>query len=236
VNLVGYLRVSTIEQAEHGYGLEAQRAAITAAAANLGHTVAHWVSDDGLSGALPAEKRPGLSEALTLIADGEAGGLMVRDLDRLARAVTVQEAVLASIWQTDGAEVFTSNGIVARDDPDDPMRTAFREIAAVFSGLERRMIAKRLRDGRRVKASRGGHEMGAPPYGWRCEKRHPGNPDGKLVPDSGEQAALARMRELHGLGLSTRAIASALTDEGFPTKRGGRWASATVTRILARVR
>lgn len=79
-----------------------------------------------------------------------------------------------------------------------------------------------------------GHEMGAPPYGWRCEKRHPGNPDGKLVPDSGEQAALARMRELHGLGLSTRAIAAALTDEGYPTKRGGRWASATVTRILAR--
>jgi len=35
-------------------------------------------------------------------------------------------------------------------------------------------------------------------------------------------------------GASTREIAAVLADEGFPTKRGGAWLSATVARILAR--
>ena len=42
------------------------------------------------------------------------------------------------------------------------------------------------------------------------------------------------MRELRATGASTRQIADALTAEGYPTKRGGRWASATVAGILTR--
>lgn len=234
MRLVAYLRVSTIEQAEHGYGLAAQRAAIKAAVRTSGHRIVRWLADEGLSGALPAEQRPHLSEALDLIAAGKADGLIVRDLDRLARAVTVQEAVLAAIWQSAGAEVFTGTGPVPRDDPDDPMRTAFREMAAVFAGLERRLISKRLRDGRKAKAAAGGHATGAVPFGWRSEKRSADNPHGRLVAVPAEQKALARMMEMCALGASSRQIAAVLTAEGHPTKRGGRWASATVTRIIAR--
>lgn len=237
MKLVGYLRVSTIEQAEHGFGLDAQRAAIKAAAKAGGHRVMKWVADEGLSGALDADARPGLTEALDLINAGTADGLIVRDLDRLARSVTVQEAVLAAVWTGTDAEVFTSTGPVPRDDPDDPMRTAYREMTAVFSGLERRMIAKRLRDGRKAKAAKGGWAAGRTPFGYRSEKkgeRGPNNPHGKLVPVAAEQAALTRMLELSEKGASSRAIAAALTAEGFATKRGGRWQSATVTRILAR--
>lgn len=236
MKLVAYLRVSTIEQAEHGYGLAAQRAAIKAAVRTAGHRIVRWIADEGLSGALTAEHRPGLSEALDLIAAGKADGLIVRDLDRLARAVTVQEAVLATIWQNPAAEVFTGTGPVPRDDPDDPMRTAFREMAAVFAGLERRLIAKRLRDGRKTKAAAGGHATGSTPFGWRSEKRNANNPNGRLVAVPAEQKALARMLELHKAGASSREIAAVLTEEGHATKRGGQWASATVTRIIARRR
>ncbi|MDO3087210.1 recombinase family protein [Mycobacteroides abscessus subsp. abscessus] len=232
--LVAYLRVSTIEQAEHGYGLSAQRTAIRAATKSAGHRIVAWHADEGVSGARGPDDRLGLTEALDLIASRKADGLIVRDLDRLARAVTVQEAVLATIWTDPAAEVFTATGIVPRDDPDDPMRTAFREMAAVFAGLERRMIAKRLRDGRRAKAAAGGHSIGATPYGWKSAKRSPTNPNGALMPVPAEQAALRRMAELHADGASTHQIAATLTAEGHPTKRGGRWASATVARILSR--
>lgn len=234
MKLVAYLRVSTIEQAEHGYGLTAQRTAIRAAAKAGGHRIVDTKADEGLSGALGPDERPGLTEALDLISSGKADGLIVRDLDRLARSVTVQEAVLATLWQTAGVEVFTSTGPVPRDDPDDPMRTAFREMAAVFAGLERRMIAKRLRDGRKAKAAAGGHATGAVPYGWRSEKRSPENPHGKLVAVPAEQRSLARILELHREGSSSREIAAVLIAEGHPTKRGGQWASATITRIIAR--
>ena len=74
---------------------------------------------------------------------------------RLARALTVQEAALAIAWQA-GGRVFTADtGEVLRDDPDDPMRTALRQVVGGVAELDRRMVVKRLRDGRAAKASTG---------------------------------------------------------------------------------
>jgi len=236
MKLVAYLRVSTIEQADRGYGLDVQREAIRKAAKSLGAKVVAWTADEGKSGALDASNRQGLLDALTLIRDGKANGLIVRDLDRLARAVSVQEAVLAEVWGTKSRAVFTSvpPQEVPRDDPDDPMRTAMRQMRGVFYELDRRLIAKRLRDGRNAKAAKGGHPTGSPPYGWRVDKPNQSNPHGALVPEPAEQAALVRMSELKGGDYSTRQIARVLAAEGHPTKRGGRWTSPVVARILAR--
>ena len=234
--LVAYLRVSTIEQAAHGFGLDSQRAAIRSAAKALDSRVVAWCADEGKSGVLGVDARPGLAEVLAMIDNGDAEGLIVRDLDRLAREITVQEAVIGHVWLLDHAAVFTSvpPQEVPRDDPDDPMRTAMRKMAGVFGELERMLVAKRLRDGRRAKAAAGGHATGSTPYGWRSAKRSSENPAGALVPVPIEQTALTRMTELREAGESTRRIAAKLTAEGHPTKRGGTWSSATVSRILAR--
>jgi len=114
-------------------------------------------------------------------------------------------------------------GEVLRDDPDDPMRTAMRQMVGVFAELDRRITIKRLRDGRVAKAASGGHANGAYPYGSAA-----------LGPIPAEQAALARMLALRASCASTYAIAATLTAEGHPTKRGGTWSSASVSRILAR--
>jgi DNA invertase Pin-like site-specific DNA recombinase len=235
MKLVGYLRVSTIEQAEHGFGLDMQDAAISSAAKKLGARVVATYRDEGRSGTLDAADRPGLTDALALLRTGHADGLIVRDLDRLARAVSVQEAVLAEVWGNNGAAVFTSipPQEVARDDPDDPMRTAMRQMAGVFNELNRRLIVKQLRDGRTTKAAKGGHATGSPPYGWRTDKDGE-TPNGALVPVPEEQTALARMRQLSAKGAPLQAIAATLTAEGHPTKRGGTWSAATVMRILKR--
>lgn len=236
IRLVAYLRVSTIEQAEHGYGLAAQKAAIRSAAKQIGARIVAWCSDEGMSGTREATDRPGLTEALGLVRTGRADGLIVRDLDRLARKVSVQEPILAEVWRNTGASVYTASPTeeVHRDDPDDPMRTAMREMAGVFAGLERGLIVKRLRDGRKTKAANGGHINGPAPYGYRTAKKGPDNPHGALVPVPAEQKALQVMRSLAGQGLSTHEIAEILTTEGHPTKRGGKWCSATVARILKR--
>lgn len=234
--LVAYVRVSTIEQAEHGYGIAAQQAAIRSAAKQLDSRIVAWCIDEGKSGTLDATNRPGLTEALGLVRTGRADGLIVRDLDRLARKVSVQEPILAEVWRNAGASVYTASPAeeLQRDDPDDPMRTAMREMAGVFAGLERGLIVKRLRDGRRTKASNGGHVNGPAPYGYRTAPKGPNNPHGALVPVPAEQKALRVMRSLSDKGLSAHDIAEILTAEQHPTKRGGKWCSATVARILKR--
>jgi DNA invertase Pin-like site-specific DNA recombinase len=234
MRLVGYVRVSSIEQI-NGYGLDAQKAAIRPAAKKLGATlVREWCEDAGLSGTLDENDRPGLACALAKVKSGEVDGIIVKDLDRIARAVTVQEAFLAAVWAADGRVFLASGEEVPRDDPDDPMRTAMRQMMAVFSELERRTIVKRLRDGRRAKRAAGGHSEGAPSFGWAAEGRSADNPHGALVVDQAERRAVELMRELHAEGRSLRQICDRLTAEGVPTKRGGRWQPNTVRRILDR--
>jgi DNA invertase Pin-like site-specific DNA recombinase len=68
---VGYVRVSTEDQARSGLGLEDQRAAIKAAAERLRLQLIGIHADEGLSGGLEASERPGLMAALGELKRGD---------------------------------------------------------------------------------------------------------------------------------------------------------------------
>lgn len=226
--LVGYIRVSTSTQVREGLGLDVQEEQLQAWATDEGHKIADIFSDEGVSGTLDAHERPGLTDALAAIEEGHAAGLLVARLDRLARTLTVQEAVLSHTWRHGGTVFSVDVGEVLADDPDDPMRTALRQMQGVMAQLDRAMIAKRLRDGRRMAVERGGFGGGTPQYGMRSE-------GGALVPDDVEQRALVLVAELHLQGRSLREIAKALTVAGHQPKRSSTWHPYTVSKIVARL-
>jgi DNA invertase Pin-like site-specific DNA recombinase len=75
----------------------------------------------------------------------------------------VPEAALAIAWQA-GGRVFTADtGEVLRDDSDDPMRTALRQVVGLFAELDQWMVVKRRRDGRAAKAGTGRKVTGSLP-------------------------------------------------------------------------
>lgn len=237
MKLAAYLRVSTDLQAERGLGLDVQERGIKAWAKKEGHQIVLWARDEGLSGSNGVDTRVGLLDALAALTDsrqpasrrtGVAEGVVVYRLDRLARALTIQETTLATIWAMGASAYSVDIGEVAKDDPDDPMKTALRQMIGVFAELERGMINARLRSGRKLKAERGGYAgYGSPALGYRAEGR-------ELVADEREQAALERIRQLHGEGRSLREIAATLTAEGYKPKRSDRWHPETLKRIIAR--
>lgn len=229
MRVVGYVRVSTDRQAEQGLGPEIQERAIRAWAKTNGHRVVDVLSDLGVSGSNGLGSRVGLADALELVRDGKAAGIVVAKIDRLARDLIVQEQILAETRRL-GGDVFSCSPAEAgylADDPDDPSRKLIRQVLGAVSEYERSMVALRLRMGRRRKAERGGFAFGAPPFGWRAEGR-------ELVPVPAEQAVLRRIAELHENGLSLRAIADTLTDEGHRPKRGERWHPQTLRKIIDR--
>lgn len=233
MRIAAYIRVSTDRQAEDGWGLEVQRSCIQKWAAENGHSIIRWCSDEGVSGTVDALDREGLGCVLAAIEGGLADGLVVARLDRLARRLHVQEAALAHVWRSGGKVFSVDGGEVLCDDPEDPMRTAMRQMIGVFGELERSMIAKRMREGRRAKAQAGGFAYGAPPFGFRAEGR-------ELVPDPAEQRVLEEIQSLRAGGSSFQAIADQLNADGIPTKRGtstaaSRWHRASVRRALERV-
>jgi DNA invertase Pin-like site-specific DNA recombinase len=225
--VIGYVRVSTDRQAEEGGGLDVQRQAIRAWARSEGHRLVAIAADEGVSGTLA--DRVGLGEALAAIGAGEARGLVVARLDRLARDLVVQEQVLAHIWGL-GASVSScapGEDAYLADDPADPSRRLVRHLLGAVADYERSIITLRLMAGRRRKVERGGFAGGTPPYGRRAEDR-------ELVADVDEGAALARIRQLADQGASLRSIAAVLTAEGHRPRRGGRWHPEVLRRIVAR--
>jgi DNA invertase Pin-like site-specific DNA recombinase len=115
------------------------------------------------------------------------------------------------------------------DDPDDPMRTAMRQMMGVFSQLERSMLTARMRAGRQMKADKGGYAFGAPPLGYEAH-------DGALIRKEEEQATVHRIMSLRGEGRSLREIARVLADEGHAPKRSNRWHPQTLAAIIERQR
>ena len=230
MRLVAYLRVSSEGQVD-GYGLNVQEAAVRSWARAHRHRIVA-VYRDVASGATDAVDRPGLSAALLALEHPpEAEGLVVARLDRLARALTVQEAALAVAWRAGGRVFAADVGEILRDDPDDPMRTALRQVVGVFAELDRRMVVKRLRDGRAAKAATGRHANGAYPFGYRGAGR---GRDRNRAPEPAEGAAVARLLELRRLGYSTRAIAAMLDAEGHKPRRAESWSSMMVSVIARR--
>lgn len=222
--VVGYVRVSTGSQID-GFGLEVQEAAIRANCEKFGQELVDFHSDEGMSGKLEAYDRPGLSAALLDVKRG--CDLIVHRLDRLARTLTLQEAVLKVVWDAGGTVFAADVGVIHQDDPDDPMRTFVRQVMGAVSELERSLIVKRLRDGREAKRLAGGYSGGAPGYGYAAV-------DGCLVAIPEEQAVLRHIEQLRGEGQSIRGIAADLDSRGIPGPKGGRWGTSAVHRIVSR--
>ena len=229
MKLAGYLRVSTESQMD-GFGLNVQEKAVRSWCRANGHKLVALHTDAGISGAKDAADRPGLSAALYDIEKRTAEGLVVPRLDRLARAVTVQEATLALVWRYGGSMFAVDGGEVLRDDPDDPMRTAMREMAGVFAGLERRMIVKRMRDGRKAKAEAGRHAVGQYAYGLHGEGK---GRERDAAPNPAEVDAVTEIVRRRKAKESYREIAAALDAAGLKPRRADRW-SAMAVRSVAR--
>src|SRR5215207_10258929 len=79
---VGYIRVSTEEQAERGHGLEGQDRAVRAFAESQGYDLLEVVRDAGVSGATRPSERDGFRGALALAAERAVSVLIVWKFDR----------------------------------------------------------------------------------------------------------------------------------------------------------
>lgn len=203
---VGYVRVSTAEQADSGAGLAAQRATIEAEAARRGWTVAETYEDTAASGKSLAG-RPALAEALAALDRGEAAGLVVAKLDRLSRSVGDAADLLDRAQRGGWALVACDLGV----DTSTPAGEAMANVMATFAQLERRLIGQRTRDALAVRRAQG-VQLGRP-------RTLPADVVDRIVAD-----------RVAGLGWS--AIGRALDAENVPTAQGGaRWYPATVRAV-----
>lgn len=201
--MIGYVRVSTAEQAESGLGLADQERVVRDECERRGWRMTRLIRDAGQSA--KTLDRPGLQTALEAVADGKADGIVAAKLDRLSRSVIDFAELLDWADRLDAT-------IVALDLQVDTSTAGGRLVANVISAVaewEREVIGERTSAGMAIKRSQG-------------------EPISR--PSVADLPALtARIRELREGGWTLQRIADELNIDGVPTLRGGKeWRPSSV--------
>jgi len=221
---IGYLRVSTEEQATTGVSLAAQEERIRAYCAAAGLELAGIIREEGVSGSRPLALRPAGGELVRALAKGDASQVIALKLDRLFRdAADALEQTRA--WDRKGIALHLLDLGGQTINTASPMGRMFLTMMAGFAELERNLTAERTAAALAHKKAHG--EAYSPtPYGFDRE-------GSRLIENPQEQATLARIHGLRVAGDSLRAIARLLNTEGTAAKRGGQWYASTVAKVLA---
>jgi DNA invertase Pin-like site-specific DNA recombinase len=211
-----YLRVSTDKQGERGYGLDAQRKAITDYL-NGGswELLGEFVE---IESGRRSDNRPELAKALAACKRQRAK-LVIAKLDRLSRNV----AFIATLM--DGKVDF-----VCCDFPSANRLTL--HILAAVAEHERDMISDRTKAGLAAAKARGVRLGNRRNLGEAQAKAARSN---KAAADAFAARVLPLIHDIQKTGAtSLHAIAAALAARGVPTARGGQWTPVQVSAILRR--
>jgi DNA invertase Pin-like site-specific DNA recombinase len=209
--IVAYYRVSTQKQGKSGLGLEAQRKAVAAYAAQHGLEVAEEFTEvETGKGADALERRPVFAETLRKAKKLRAP-IVVAKLDRLSRDV----AFIATLMSKK-IDFVTA---------DDPTKSPFMlHIKAAVAEEERRLISLRTREALAAAKERGvvlGNQKQA---------------DANKAAAAARDAGLIDILTEIGWEQPYKDIAEQLTERRVPTPRGGdTWNAMTVMRMLKRL-
>ena len=205
---IGYIRVSTDQQGERGYGLDAQTEKIREEATRRGWDLHHIYVD--VASGRTTKRRPQYAQAVRVLSSGKADVLVVAKLDRLSRSSLDFAGLMAQAsrdgWSIDALDVGIDTSTINGE--------LIATLLIALAQWERRLIGERTELALRQVKIRG-TKLGRPTV---------------VTPE-----ALAIIRAMRGSGSSYRQVARALNDAGIPTAQGGReWYASTVRAIEQR--
>lgn len=214
----GYIRVSGKGQIE-GDGFERQEEAIKAYAAAHGIELIQVYREEGISGTV--ENRPALAAMMVSLEKNGHGVKMVivEKLDRLARDLMVQEAIVHDLKRggfklesaLEGADLLEN----------DPSRKLMRQVFGAFAEYDKSMTVEKLRAARmRIREREG-----------KCEGRKSTR---EAAPELLEEVRRLRRTKPGQKQMSYAAIAAKLNAEGRVNLNGGQFTPTGIQMMLRR--
>jgi site-specific DNA recombinase len=228
---MGYVRVSTQEQAEHGVSMDAQVTRIRAYCTLRSLALVDVVIDAGVSaGKYTLDERDGGAHVLAAVRAGDVRHVVALKLDRLFRN-TIDCLSTVHAWDQAGVSLHLLDMGGASIDTSSAMGRMFLTMAAGFAEMERNLTAERTAAALARKRERGEKTGGDIPFGYTVVAETGGKL--RLHPKADEQHAIALMGQLRGEGYSLRAIATELQRRGIMPKKT--WHPVQIARALERI-
>ncbi len=216
---VGYVRVSTEEQASQGVSLDAQIEKVKAYASLYDIELVEIIVDAGVSA--KTLDRPGLSKALAMLEAGEVEALVITKLDRLTRSVRDLDHLLEKYF----ASRFSLMSVQEQVDTRTASGRLVLNVLMSVAQWERETIGERTSQALQHKKAQGEH-IGGVGFGYQVTA--------KKLAQSKDHEIVTAIVEMRGQGMTLTAIANKLNTEGIKTARGGQWYAKTVSNIINR--
>lgn len=217
---IGYIRVSTEQQANEGVSLEAQKAKIAAWCVTNSYELVNVFVDAGISGK-SMDKRPGLQDAMKSLKKGMA--LVSYSLSRLARSTKDALSIGETVAKCKADMVSLSEQI----DTTTAAGKMMFQMLAVLAEFERNLVAERTTNALQHKKATNQKYTNITPYGFEAI-------EGRLVQVQAEAAVVAEIQAARAGGNTLQSIADSLNGRGIPTKTGKTWQPATIHLLMKR--
>ena len=220
--VVGYIRVSSKEQAESKLSLLNQEERIRAyVVANELGELAHMYNDAAESA--KDLKRPAVQQLLGEIEKGKIKHVIIYKLDRFIRNV----GDLSDLLRLFNKKEVSLSAVVESLDTSTASGKMVVQMIGVIAEWERDTIAERTKVALDIKRQRGEKLGGKMPYGFRVKK-------GKLIAHPKEQKVLLGILKAYKTGRGYQDIAEALNEQGVKPRDGKRWYASTIRSICQR--
>lgn len=172
--------------------------------------------------------RPEMKKLLADASIGRWKGVLVMEVERLARGDTMDQGRVAQVFKYSSTQIITPYKTY---DPSDEMDEEFFEFNLFMSRREYKTITRRLQAGR-IASVKDGHYIGSVrPYGYRRVRLENGVFTLEPIPEEAEIVRKMYAWRLEGHGPDW--IANKLNDQGAPSARGGPWVRSAIVGILA---
>ena len=215
---IGYIRVSTEKQADHGVSIEAQTEKLKAYAMLYDIDLVDLVIEQGSAKCL---QREGLQSALSRLEAGEAEALIVVKLDRLTRSV----ADLGKLVDT----YFQNFALLSVGEQIDTRSAAGRLVLNVLASVsqwEREVIGERTSAAMQHMRNQNKYTGGKAPYGYDLVS-------GSLVENEAEQAIIQLVAKYKAKGLSYSKIGRVLAGAGHLSRTGRTFDHRSIKQMAA---
>ena len=192
----GYVRVSTLQQANEGESLETQLRQIKSYSDLKGYNITpeNLITEKGVSGSLEFEKRPKGAKLFDSLQSGDI--LIFSKLDRAFRNTRNALNTLHELKERGVSVHFIDLG---GDVTNEGIGSVIFTILSAFATFERDRIATRIREVKQVQKAEGKFLGGFTRFGYSIESE-------KLVPNPKQQEIIKLMRIMRRRGMSLRRI------------------------------
>jgi DNA invertase Pin-like site-specific DNA recombinase len=203
MGIYGYVRVSTLQQANEGESLDTQLRQIQSYSDLKGFEIPpeNFITEKGVSGSLEFERRPEGSKLFNQLSSGDV--LIFSKLDRAFRNTRNALNTLHELKQRGVSVHFIDLG---GDVTNDGIGSVIFTILSAFATFERERIATRIREVKQVQKSEGKFLGGFTRFGYKVV-------DEKLEKNPEEQLIIQSMKDMKRRGMSLRRISSWLIKE-----------------------